>query len=126
MTAKILIVDDSALSRRTLRRMLESSGYEVIEAQDGISALERYYVDRPQLVMLDLTMEGIHGLDVLRKIREVDSGANVIVASADIQASTRAMAEAAGACGYLTKPFAADEVLKIVGRVLAGGENVAH
>ncbi len=126
MTAKVLIIDDSALSRRTLRRILESAHHQVIEAQDGLSGLERYCVDRPDLVLLDLTMAGMYGLDVLRKLREMDSRARVVVASADIQNSTREMAGAAGASAYVTKPFVASEVLGLVQRLLAGGENAAQ
>ncbi|HSE97204.1 MAG TPA: response regulator, partial [Blastocatellia bacterium] len=51
--AKILVVDDSGMSRRSLRRMLEGDGHQVIEAEDGISALENYFLEKPDLVMLD-------------------------------------------------------------------------
>jgi CheY-like chemotaxis protein len=63
---KVLLVDDSGLARRRTRQMLEGEGYEVIEAEDGVVALERYFVDKPDLVMLDLVMRGMYGLDVLR------------------------------------------------------------
>ena len=56
MSGKILIVDDSALSRRTLRRILESAGYEAVEADDGMAALEMYFLEKPGLVLLDLVM----------------------------------------------------------------------
>jgi len=91
MSAKILIVDDSALSRRTLRRILETAGYEVVEAGDGMTALEMYFLEKPALVLLDLVMKGMYGLDVLVKLREMDPKALVVVASADIQSSTRTM-----------------------------------
>jgi two-component system, chemotaxis family, chemotaxis protein CheY len=123
MSSKILIVDDSGLSRRTLRNILEPAGYAVLEAEDGIIALERYFVDRPELVMLDLTMEGLNGMEVLKQMRQIDPAANVVVASADIQTSTHAMAFEAGASGYVTKPFTADEVLETVDRILRGGGN---
>ena len=85
MSAKVLIVDDSGLARRSTRRVLESAGYEVIEADDGLSALERYFVERPAVVLLDLVMKGMYGLEVLTKLREIDPAARVIVISADIQ-----------------------------------------
>jgi len=91
MSGKILIVDDSALSRRTLRRILESAGYEVVEAHDGMAALEMYFLEKPGMVLLDLVMKGMYGLDVLVKLREMDHDARVVVASADIQSSTRKM-----------------------------------
>jgi len=119
--AKILIVDDSGLSRRTLRKILEPAGHQVSEAEDGITALERYYLDKPDLVLLDLTMNGMYGMDVLNKLRQMDSGVLVIVASADIQTSTRAIAEEAGASAFINKPFTVDQVLAAVVEVLRGG-----
>ncbi|MFY9558316.1 MAG: response regulator [Blastocatellia bacterium] len=112
--AKILIVDDSGMSRRSLRRILETAGHEVIEAQDGIAALELYFIEKPQIVLLDLTMSGMYGVDVLTKMRAMDPNACVIVASADIQSSTRALVEDAGARGFITKPFGVDQVLNVV------------
>ena len=85
MSERILIVDDSGLARRRARAILEAGGYEVIEAADGIAAIERYFVDKPDVVMLDLVMKGMYGLDVLTKLREIDPAARVIVVSADVQ-----------------------------------------
>ena len=121
MTAKILIVDDSALSRRTLRRMLETAGYEVVEAEDGMTALEMYFLEKPRLVLLDLVMKGMYGLDVLVKMREMDPNAVVVVASADIQSSTRKMVDDAGAQGFITKPFVSEQVIAAVEAALAEG-----
>lgn len=118
--AKILVVDDSGMSRRTLRKILEPAGHQITEATDGISALEYYFLDRPDLVMLDLTMTGMYGIDVLKKLREMDPGVRVIVGSADIQSSTRALVEEAGASAFINKPFTVDQVLSAVSRVLEG------
>jgi len=123
MMAKILVVDDSGMSRRTLRKILESAGHQITEAEDGISALEQYYVDKPDLVLLDLTMSGMYGIDVLMKLREMDSQARVIVASADIQSSTREIALQAGAGAFINKPFAPEQVLNAVSAALRGGED---
>ena len=89
---RILIVDDSGLARRRIRVILESAGYEVTEAEDGMAALERYFVAKPDLVVLDLVMKGMYGLDVLTKLREMDPSARVIVISADVQTSSHDMA----------------------------------
>ena len=121
MSGKILIVDDSALSRRTLRRILESAGYEVAEADDGMAALEMYFLEKPGLVLLDLVMKGMYGLDVLVKLREMDQAARVIVASADIQSSTRKLVDEAGALGFITKPFVSEQVIAAVEAVLEEG-----
>jgi len=114
MTQKILIVDDSALSRRTLRRICETAGYEVVEANDGMTALEVYFLEKPSLVLLDLVMKGMYGLDVLVKLREMDPKALVVVASADIQSSTRTMVDEAGALGFINKPFMSEQVIAAV------------
>ena len=117
----ILIVDDSSLARRTLRQILQQAGYSVEEAKDGHEALEKYFLRRPDVVLLDIVMEDLGGLDVLQKLRQMDPQAEVIVASADIQKSTEAEARSLGAIGYLTKPFDRDRVLETVSKVLAGG-----
>jgi two-component system, chemotaxis family, chemotaxis protein CheY len=121
MTQKILIVDDSALSRRTLRRICETAGYEVVEANDGMTALEVYFLEKPSLVLLDLVMKGMYGLDVLVKLREMDPKALVIVASADIQSSTHKMVDEAGALAFIHKPFVPEQVLAAVDTALAEG-----
>ncbi|MFL6213129.1 MAG: response regulator [Blastocatellia bacterium] len=121
--AKILVVDDSGMSRRTLRKILEPAGHQIIEAVDGIAALEHYFIDEPDIVMLDLTMTGMYGIDVLKKLREMDPKARVIVGSADIQSSTRSLAEEAGATAFINKPFTVDQVLNAVSRALEGDEN---
>jgi two-component system chemotaxis response regulator CheY len=119
--ANILVIDDSALSRRILRRILESAGHQVREADDGMVALEQYLLDQPDLVLLDMTMRGMHGLDVLGKLRELDPQARVIVATADIQRSTRELVDAAGGSGFVSKPFEAERLLSAVTTVLSGG-----
>jgi two-component system chemotaxis response regulator CheY len=121
MSPKVLIVDDSALSRRTLRRVLETGGYDVVEAEDGMTALEVYFLEKPTLVLLDLVMKGMYGLDVLVKLREMDPKALVVIASADIQSSTRKLVDEAGALGFINKPFVSEQVLTAVRAALAEG-----
>ncbi|GAC1394786.1 MAG: response regulator [Polyangiales bacterium] len=119
MGAKVMVVDDSALSRRMMRRILEGGGHEVAEETNGIAALERYALEKPALVVLDLVMAGMYGLDALIELRRLDPHARVIVASADIQRATRDEAMAAGARGFVSKPFVADDVLRAVDAALA-------
>jgi two-component system chemotaxis response regulator CheY len=114
MTGRVLIVDDSALARRNLRQILEPAGYEVSEADDGLNAIERYSLDRPDVVLLDLVMRGMYGLDVLRKLRELDPRACVLVVSADVQDSSHELVEQAGARGFVNKPFDRDQILGAV------------
>jgi two-component system, chemotaxis family, chemotaxis protein CheY len=115
---KILIVDDSGLSRKMLCRILEPAGYDIIEASDGQEALDRYVLDQPDLVLLDLVMAGLDGWEVLDKLRELDADARVVVATADIQTSTREMTLSSGAFGLVTKPFQPEQVLEVVREAL--------
>ena len=120
MKPRILVVDDSALSRRTLRQILEPAGYDVAEAEDGLSALECYFIEKPDVVLLDLVMKGMYGLDVLTKLRELDSDAKVVVVSADIQTSSQELVERAGGKAFVNKPFDKAEILKALSAVLTG------
>ena len=122
MSAKILLVDDSALARRSVRQMLEGAGYEVAEAEDGLIALERYFLEKPDLVILDLVMNGMMGLDVLQKLHEMDPKVIAIVVSADIQHSSREMAVAGGARDFLNKPVDRASLLSAVSRALEARE----
>jgi two-component system chemotaxis response regulator CheY len=121
MNARILVVDDSGLARRRARSILEGAGYEVLEAEDGMSALEHYFIARPDVVVLDLVMKGMYGLDVLTKLRGMDEAAKVIVVSADVQTSSQRLVNDAGASGFLVKPLEADQILSLIRTTLEGG-----
>ncbi|HEY4247710.1 MAG TPA: response regulator [Lacunisphaera sp.] len=120
--AKILIIDDSSLARRTLRQLLEAQGHTVEDAVDGASGLERFLLNSPELVILDMVMTGMYGLDVLAKMKELDASVKVVVATADIQKSTAEQAKTAGAKGILNKPVNKNQLATTVSTVLAGGD----
>jgi len=121
MSAKILIVDDSGLARRQSRQYLEELGHSVEEATDGAEALERYVLNRPDLVLLDMVMHGMYGLEVLLKLRELNPNVPVIIVSADIQKSTREQVLGAGAAAMINKPLKREELVEILNTVLSGG-----
>lgn len=121
MNRRILIVDDSGLARRRARGILEGAGFDVIEAEDGMAALERYFVDKPDVVLLDLVMKGMYGLEVLQRLRELDPAARVIVVSADVQTSSHELVAQGGAAGFLVKPVDANEMLTLVHSTLGEG-----
>lgn len=121
MSKRILVVDDSSLSRRTLRQMLENAGYAVEEAADGSQALERYFLAPHDLVLLDMVMEQMYGLEVLAKLRELNPAVRVIVATADIQSSTREQVKQSGAAAMINKPFNKEKLLELVATVIQGG-----
>ena len=120
MRAKVLIVDDSALTRRSLRQILETADCEVVEAEDGLAALERYFLEKPDVVLLDLVMRGMYGLEVIQKLLELDAAARIVVVSADIQTSSHELAEQAGAKAFINKPFDKAEILVALDTALAG------
>ena len=117
---KVLVVDDSALARRRARTILEDAGYQVAEAEDGISGLESYFVAKPDVVLLDLVMKGMYGLEVLTKLREMDRAARVIVVTADVQDSSYDLVHQAGAAGFLTKALDPAELLELLRATLNG------
>lgn len=121
MNARILIVDDSSLARRTLRGLLEELGHTVEDVPDGAQALEAYFLRRPDLVILDMVMHGMYGLEVLAKILEMDPAAKVIIATADIQTSTAADVKAGGAAAILNKPMNRAKLAETLKVVLSGG-----
>lgn len=120
--SKILVVDDSGLARRATRAILEQAGHDVLDAQDGLSAIERYFLDKPELVLLDVTMRDMDGLEVLKRIRALDPKARVVMVTADVQSSTREMASAGGASGFLVKPISTQPLLGMIGEVLPGAD----
>jgi two-component system chemotaxis response regulator CheY len=120
MSANILIVDDSGLARKTVRQLLEELGHSVEEASDGAQALERYVLNHHDVIILDMVMHGMYGLEVLAKFRELNPSLPVIIATADIQKSTRDLVKAAGAAAMVNKPLKKDELTDILNKVLAG------
>jgi two-component system chemotaxis response regulator CheY len=114
----LLIVDDSALARRAVRTILESDGHHVVEATDGMTALEQYFFVKPDAVVLDLVMKGMYGLEVLEKLKQIDPAVRAIVVSADVQNSSHAMMAEAGARAFITKPIERTQFLEVVNQVL--------
>jgi two-component system chemotaxis response regulator CheY len=118
---KILVVDDSGLARRMTRQMVEGLGHSVDEATDGVQALEKYVAHHHDLIILDLVMHGMYGLDVLAKFQEINPKLPVIIATADIQKSTREQAKGAGAAAIVNKPLKKEELEEILRTILSGG-----
>lgn len=118
--AKILIVDDSAYARRVHRKILEGAGHQVLEASSGLGAIEAFGLERPDCVMLDLSMEDIGGLEVLKQIRTMDPLACILVVSADVQRSTLEAVRAAGASGFVGKPVQVESLLSSLSSLVPG------
>jgi two-component system chemotaxis response regulator CheY len=118
--ATILIVDDSAYARRVHRAILETAGHSVIEASSGTSAIERFTLEQPDIVLLDLSMEDIGGIDVLRTLRALTGEAKVIVVSADVQRSTEQAVLDAGASRFIPKPAKSEQLVAAVAAMESG------
>ena len=117
--AKILIVDDSAYARRVHRAILERAGHEVIEVATGTGAIESCMLEKPDVVLLDLSMEDLGGLEVLQTLKDMKAAARVIVVSADVQRSTEQTVMAKGAARFLAKPANADQLVAAIEQTLA-------
>ena len=121
MIAKVLVVDDSGLARRLTRQFLQELGHTVEEATDGAQALERYALNRHDVVILDMVMHGMYGLEVLTKLRQLNPTLPVIIVTADIQKTTREQVRSAGAVAMVNKPLNKEELASVLGTVLSGG-----
>lgn len=117
--ANILIVDDSRTSRKILREILESAGHTIIgESIDGEAGYLNYKELKPDLVTLDITMPKLDGIEALQLIRKFDDNAKVIMITAAGQKEKMMQAVKYGAAEFITKPYDAEEVKKIVVKVL--------
>ena len=120
--SRVLIVDDDQRVRTVVAWQLEADGFAVTEAGDGAAALAQIEHDRPDLVVLDLSLPGVGGLDVLRRVREAEEGAAtplpVIVLSGRSGDTDRIIGLDLGADDYLVKPFSPGELAARVRSVL--------
>ena len=114
MTTRILLVDDSLFGRKTAKKALASGDYELLEAKNGQEALEQIRTHQPDLVITDLLMPIMDGFEFLKELRGGGSRLPVIVASADIQDTTRENCGQLGICGFLNKPFTASQLRELV------------
>lgn len=118
MVKNILIVDDAAFMRMKLKDILEKNGYNVVgEAENGIEAVSLYQDLNPDLVTMDITMPEMDGIEALKKIKETDSGAKVIMCSAMGQQGMVMDAIKAGAIDFIVKPFDTTRVVESLGKV---------
>ena len=119
MAKGILIVDDAAFMRMVIKNILVKEGYEVVgEAADGKEAVALYNDLKPALVLLDITMPEMDGIEALKKIIAADPQAKVVMCSALGQSSMVSGAIQAGARDYIVKPFQPDRVLEAVSKAL--------
>lgn len=115
----VLVVDDEASIRRSLEGVLKDEGFSVVLAEDGESAIRLLMNTRPALVLLDIWMPGMDGLETLRKIKEVHADLPVVMISGHATISTAVAATRAGAVDFLEKPLDLSGTIQLVRRVLS-------
>ena len=119
MEKKIMIVDDAAFMRMMIKNSLTTNGYNnLIEAGDGLQALESYQTEKPDLVIMDITMPNMDGIQALQAIKAFDKDAKVVMCSAMGQESMVVDAIRFGALDFIVKPFKPDRILQTVQKVL--------
>jgi len=106
----VLVVDDEAPIREVMRRYLVADGFQVIEAADGVAAIELFRAHTPDVVVLDVMMPGIDGIEVLRRIR-TRSDAYVVMVTARTEETDRLIGLSVGADDYISKPFSPRELV---------------
>ncbi|MBR6390384.1 MAG: response regulator [Lachnospiraceae bacterium] len=119
MAKNILICDDAAFMRMMIKDILTKNGYNIAgEAENGAMAVDKYNETKPDLVLMDITMPEMDGIQALKKIKENDPAASVIMCSAMGQQAMVIESIQSGARDFIVKPFQADRVLEAVQKVL--------
>lgn len=120
MGRRLLIIDDEWSIRQVLEARLVACGFEVATAGDGSEGLDAARRSSPDVILLDLRMPDMDGFEVFRQLRAHDRtrGVPVIFLTANIQDTAKDQARAAGAAGFLTKPYEASAVLEAIGAAM--------
>ena len=117
--AKILVADDAAFMRMRMSKILSEAGYEVIQAENGAEAVDKYKSSKPDAVLMDITMPEMDGLTALKEIRAYDPNARVAMVTALGQQQIVLEAVKSGAKDFLVKPCEGDRVLAAVTKLCA-------
>ncbi len=119
MANGILIVDDAAFMRMMIKDVLTKNGYTVLgEAENGQKAIEKYKELDPELVIMDITMPEVDGIQAVKEIKKDDANAKIVMCSAMGQQAMVIEAIQAGAKDFIVKPFQADRILEAVKKVI--------
>lgn len=114
MAGKILLVDDAAFMRMMLKKILTPTGNELLEAIDGVDGISKYKEHNPDLVLLDIVMPNMDGIECLRQILDYDKNAKVVMCSSIGQQTVVNDAINIGARDFIVKPFDAAKVVEAV------------
>jgi two-component system chemotaxis response regulator CheY len=116
---RALVVDDTAIMRVIVSRILREAHFDVTEASNGAEAIQAFFREQPDIVLMDLNMEGIDGTAAIRGILQINAGARIVVCSATSDAHIVVNLLKLGAKGYVTKPFTPEKLLRAVESALA-------
>ncbi len=124
MSSKILIVDDANFMRMMLKGILGEGGFlNVIEAKTGEEALTVFKVEKPKVVLLDVTMPDMDGIEALEKIKDMDPDAKIIMCSSMGHDDMVSECFEKGADDFISKPFKAERIVQAVSQFITAGEN---
>lgn len=115
----VLVADDNDVAQRLCTRVLEKAGYRVLIAADGLQAVNVALSQHPSMILMDVAMPGIDGLEAMRRIKEQVPAMPIVIASAHSMASDRERFLAAGADNVLSKPFRLADLVAIVAQLAA-------
>ncbi|MGL4798669.1 MAG: response regulator [Cellulosilyticaceae bacterium] len=119
MAKKVLVVDDAAFMRMMIKDILSKNGYEIAgEAENGLKAIEKYKELSPDLVLMDITMPEMDGIQAVKNIKAIDPAAKIVMCSAMGQQAMVIESIQAGARDFIVKPFQAERVLEAVRKVV--------
>lgn len=119
MANGILIVDDAAFMRMMIKDVLSKNGFTICgEAENGAKAIEKYKELNPDLVIMDITMPEVDGIQAVKEIKKINSAAKIIMCSAMGQQAMVIEAIQAGAKDFIVKPFQAERIIEAVKKVL--------
>ena len=113
----VLVADDNEVAQRLCRRVLEKAGHKVLTASDGQEAVNLALENSPDIILMDVAMPGMDGLEAMRQIRAQKPGMTVVIASAHSMANDRERFLAAGADDVLSKPFKLTDLTGVVDRL---------
>ena len=116
---RALVVDDNAIMRTIVGRILREAQFDIVEATNGAEAIQAFFRDKPDIVLMDLNMDGIDGTAAIRGILQINPTARIVVCSSTSDAHIVLNLLKLGAKGYVTKPFTPDKLLNAISAALA-------
>ena len=119
MSVRILLADDLSFMRMVQKDILEDKGYRIVgEASDGIEAIEKYKALSPDIIILDITMPNMNGLDAMYNILKIDPSAKIVMCSALGQQQLIVEAIKAGVKDFIVKPFKSERMLSAIAKAI--------